>query len=231
MSGRPLTLEGATARYGDRTALDSVSLSVEAGDFLCVAGSNGSGKSTLLRAALGLVPLSSGRVALGVPAGYAPQSEDVERGFPATVWEAVLTGTQRPWHFRVTRSDRDAAAAAMTDLGILDLASRRVGELSGGQARRMLLARALCGRRRLLLLDEPGAGLDAAMRRVLYGLLGRLLREGTAIVMVTHDLDEVSGLSPRVAVMEHGRLAFIHDMRHDMRHDARDGNVGKGEAG
>ncbi len=209
-----LKLENVTVRYGGLTALEDLSLTVEAGDFLCVVGSNGSGKSTLFKAALGLVPLSSGRVRRSGSVGYAPQSgtqNGMERDFPATVRETVLAGTQRPWHFFMDRADREAAEKALSALGLHDLAGRRIGALSGGQAQRVYLARALCVRHDLLLLDEPCAGLDPAMKRVLYDLLERLGKKGTAVVMVTHELDEAGALARRVAVMEHGRLAFVQE--------------------
>ena len=209
-----LKLEGVTVRYGGTVAVEGVSLAVEEGELLCVAGSNGSGKSTLLRGILGLVPLAGGRVERG-RAAYVPQLEDASRDFPATVWEVVLTGTQRPgWRIPLySRSDRRAAARALSDLGLTRLARQGVATLSGGQMRRVLLARAFCAHAGLLLLDEPCTGLDPAMRRVLYDLLGRLRRdEGTAVLMVTHDLNEVRAFAGqgagRVAVMEHGRLAF-----------------------
>ncbi|MCR4818128.1 MAG: ABC transporter ATP-binding protein [Fretibacterium sp.] len=211
-----LRLENVTVRYGGTVAVDGVSLAVEEGELLCVAGSNGSGKSTLLRGILGLVPLAEGRVERG-RAAYVPQAEDSGPDFPATVWEVVLTGTQRPgWQLPLySRSNRRAAAKALADLGLTRLARQGVGTLSGGQMQRVLLARALCGHAGLLLLDEPCAGLDPAMRRVLYDLLGRLRRdEGKTVLMVTHDLNEVRAFAgqgpipPRVAVMEHGKLAF-----------------------
>lgn len=211
-----LKLEEVTVRYGGTVAVDGVSLAVEEGELLCVVGSNGSGKSTLLRGILGLVPLAGGKVERGRTA-YVPQAEDSSRDFPATVWEVVLTGTQRPgWGLPLySRSNKRAAAKALAGLGLTRLARQGVGTLSGGQMRRVLLARALCGHAGLLLLDEPCTGLDPAMRRVLYDLLGRLRRdEGTAVLMVTHDLNEVRAfagqgpLATQVAVMEHGRLAF-----------------------
>ena len=211
------TLENVTVRYGALTALDRVSLSVDEGEFLCVAGSNGSGKSTLLKAAIGLAPVESGHVVLNGSVGYAPQAgsaTEAERMFPATVREVVLTGTQRPRHFFMSRNDREAAEKALGDFGLTDLADRMIGELSGGQVQRVFLARALCAPHELLLLDEPCAGLDPSMRRILYDMLLRLSKNGTAVVMVTHELGELASMgeakstSCRVVMMEHGQIGI-----------------------
>ena len=161
-----------------------------------------------------MIPLAGGRVALETgPDGavYVPQVEGADRDFPATVWEIVLTGTQRrgrriPFY---TRSDKEAAKAALSAFEISDLAGRRIGKLSGGQMQRVLLARAMCRGPKLLLLDEPCSGLDADSRRGFYELLARLNRERrTTIVMVSHDLDEVAARASRVAVMAR-RLLFM----------------------
>lgn len=208
-----LTVEDLTVRYGAARAVDRATFSVGAGEFLCVMGANGSGKSTLLRGILGLVP-TEGYVLRTPHTGYVPQREGIEPGFPATVQEVVLTGTQGAWPQGLgwrfpfyRREDREAAQEAMSALGISDLAGRRIGALSGGQIRRALLARALCGRPTLLLLDEPCAGLDGAAHQALHEFLGRLRRErGTAVVMVTHDLEDAKALADRVVVMEAGRL-------------------------
>ncbi|MCR5346207.1 MAG: ATP-binding cassette domain-containing protein [Fretibacterium sp.] len=216
-----LKLENVTIRYGGTVVVDGVSLAVEEGELLCIAGANGSGKSSLLRGILGLVPLAGGRVERG-RAAFVPQSEDADRDFPATVWEVVLTGTQCPgWRLPLySRSGRKAAARAIADFGLTSLARHEVGTLSGGQMRRVLLARALSGHTGLLLLDEPCTGLDPAIRRLLYGLLGRRCHEeGTAVLMVTHNLNEVrafageEALSGRVAFMEHGRLSVAGPLR------------------
>lgn len=212
--GALLTLSHVSIAYGSIVAVEDVSFDVAEGEFFCIVGANGSGKSTLIRGILGLTPLAGGRVDLETGldgAAYVPQVEGADRDFPATVWEIVLTGTQRrgrriPFY---TRSDKEAATAALSAFEISDLAGRRIGKLSGGQMQRVLLARAMCRGPKLLLLDEPCSGLDADSRRGFYELLARLNRERrTTIVMVSHDLDEVAAHASRVAVMAR-RLLFV----------------------
>ena len=209
-----LALSHVSIAYGSTVAVEDVSFDVAEGEFFCIVGANGSGKSTLIRGILGLTPLAGGRVDLEAGldgAAYVPQVEGADRDFPATVWEIVLTGTQRrgrriPFY---TRSDKDAASAALDAFEIADLTGRRIGKLSGGQMQRVLLARAMCRGPKLLFLDEPCSGLDADSRRGFYELLARLHRERrTTIVMVSHDLDEVAARASRVAVMAR-RLLFV----------------------
>ena len=212
-NGVLLALSHVSIAYGSTVAVEDVSFDVAEGEFFCIVGANGSGKSTLIRGILGLIPLAGGHVDLETGsdgAAYVPQVEGADRDFPATVWEIVLTGTQRrgrrvPFY---TRADKSAALAALDAFEIADLAGRRIGKLSGGQMQRVLLARAMCRGPKLLLLDEPCSGLDADSRRSFYDLLARLHRERrTTIVMVSHDLDEVAARATRVAVLER-RLLF-----------------------
>ena len=167
--------------YSDdkRVAVEHASFKIEAGEYACIIGSNGSGKSTLVKGIVGLVPVTSGEVIHALsPEQYAYLSQitEVERDFPATVREVVLTGMQRsgrrfPFY---TREDRKKAADAMETLDITDLADYRIGNLSGGQKQRVLLARALCREPKLLILDEPCAGLDPAITAEFYSLIDHI---------------------------------------------------------
>ena len=208
-----LSLRGIVIRRGDRDVVRGVSLEVAAGECLCITGPNGSGKSTLLQGMLGLLPLAEGSVSLGaVPVGYVPQVEGAEREFPASAWEVVLAGTQRPgWRLPLYRAaDRMAAARALEAVGALSLARHRIGDLSGGQLQRVMLARALCGRPALLLLDEPCNGIDPAGRQSFHELIAALqANEGMTVVAVSHHRGEIEALADRVAVMQEGRLAFL----------------------
>jgi zinc transport system ATP-binding protein len=211
-----LSLKDVTIAYDSVVAVEDVSFNVEKGDFFCVVGANGSGKSTLIRGILGLEPLLRGTVSFGVDrdrVSWVPQVEAADRDFPATVREIVLTGTQKRGGlvFFYTAADRRNADAAMEFFEIEDLAGRRIGELSGGQHRRMMLARAMCRDPDLLLLDEPCSGLDADAKRAFYDWLNRLHDErGATIVMVSHDLDEVELRATRIAVLDR-RLVFLGD--------------------
>jgi len=166
-----LAIDGLWVRYNNHPALEDVSLLVSKGDILGIIGPNGAGKSTLLKTILGLIPAWRGQIrVLGEPVatnrrlvGYMPQVEQVDWDFPVTAGDVALMGryARRGLLRRTTGEDREAAAAALDRVGILDLRNRLIGELSGGQRRRVLLARALANQPELLLLDEPMAGLDA----------------------------------------------------------------------
>ncbi|MBR1657097.1 MAG: ATP-binding cassette domain-containing protein [Synergistaceae bacterium] len=203
-----LKLVDAVIKYGDTPAINGVSLIARSGEMIFITGSNGSGKSTLTKGIAGLLPLSSGTLERTPKMSYVPQYEDADRDFPASAGEIVLTGTQRPGKLFTTRSDREAALSAMSALGIDGLSGKEIRTLSGGQLRRVFLARAVCGKPELLLLDEPCAGLDAHSHEVLFGVLRGLLSEGCAVVMVTHDISDIDGIpEARIIRISHGRIA------------------------
>ena len=202
-----LRLAHAVIKYGDVMAIDDVSLSVDAGEFVFITGANGSGKSTLTRGIAGLLPLSSGTIERTHRLGYVPQFEDADRNFPASVWEIVITGTQGEGSLFYSMSSKRKAIHAMDELNIRDLAKCRIGTLSGGQLRRVLLARALCGEPELLLLDEPCAGLDADSHALLFSVLRKSVDAGCGVIMVTHDASDLEGIhADRVITLSHGRI-------------------------
>lgn len=204
-----LTLEHVSIAYENEHefAVEDVSFSISEGEYICLVGSNGSGKSTLLKGITGLVPLSSGRILRQIRSdecGYLSQSNLIGKDFPATVYEVVLSGTQtrekRSPFYR--REDRRKAEQSMELFGVETLKNRRIGHLSGGQQQRVLLARAFCREPKLLLLDEPCAGLDPVMTREFYEILERLHKErGIAILMASHDMEQVSDYAERVIEM------------------------------
>jgi zinc transport system ATP-binding protein len=169
-------------------------------------GPNGAGKTTLLKAMLGLVPISKGRIELfGRPrgdrtrndgVGYVPQRHAVPPGFPASVADVVMMGRLRGLGtLRIPRAaDREAVRATLERVGLLALADRPVGRLSGGEQRRVMLAQALCASTRLLVLDEPTIGLDLPAEHDFYALLRRLQDEFTlTVIAVSHDLVALAG--------------------------------------
>ncbi len=210
-----LKLTNAVIKYGDITAVNGVSMSVWAGEFVFITGANGSGKSTLTKGIAGLLPLSSGTRTLTGRLGYVPQIEEADRNFPARVSEIVITGTQgkkgKSGLF-YTAHDKHMAFQAMASLGITDLAGRGIDMLSGGQMKRVLLARALCGEPELLLLDEPCAGLDAESHELLFSVLRQCIDSGCAVVMVTHDASDLEGIrANRVITLSHGKAVINPD--------------------
>ncbi len=203
-----LRIKDAVIKYGDNPAVNGVSLTAGAGEMVFITGANGSGKSTLTKGIAGLLPLSSGTLVRTPRMSYVPQYEEADRDFPARAGEIVLTGTQRPGKLFHTRNDRNQAESAMKALGIYDLADKEIRTLSGGQLRRVFLARAICGKPELLLLDEPCAGLDAHSHEVLFSILRGIMSEGCAVVMVTHDISDIDGIPEgRVIRISGGRIA------------------------
>lgn len=190
-----ISCEHLTMKYDGRTAVDDVSFALEAGDYLSIVGENGSGKSTLIKGLLGLIKPASGAVLFSGlnrrEIGYLPQQTEAQKDFPASVAEVVSSGclSRRTFPPFYTAADKRLVRETLEKLEIGGLAKKCYRELSGGQQQRVLLARALCATRKLLLLDEPVAGLDPVITAQLYALIDRLNREhGITVIMVTHDV-------------------------------------------
>lgn len=181
--------------YDGREILHNLNLRVNAGDYLCIVGENGSGKTTLMNTILGLQQPTSGKVLTGEglrqsEIGYLPQQTVVQKDFPATVREIVLSGCQgkcglRPFY---TKEEKRLASENIERMGITPLEKRCYRELSGGQQQRVLLARALCATEKMLLLDEPAAGLDPMVTEDMYGLIRELNKDGITVIMISHDI-------------------------------------------
>jgi zinc transport system ATP-binding protein len=192
-----ITCENVSFGYNGHRVVRGLSFTVQAGDYLCVVGENGSGKTTLLKGVLGLLSPLEGSLTFaasmkGKGTGYLSQQSAAKKDFPAGVREVVLSGMTggmglRPFY---SRREKETAEENMRLLEIADLKNRCFRELSGGQQRRALIARALCATQTLLALDEPASGLDPLVTAELYALLQKLNHEtGIAIIMVTHDTE------------------------------------------
>jgi zinc transport system ATP-binding protein len=196
-----LEFDDVSLSFDGTAVLQDVSLRVPRGGFVALIGPNGGGKSTLLKLALGLFGPDRGvvRVLGTTPAaarprvGYVPQFATFRRDFPVSVREVVLHGRlgRRAWWRPLAEADRAAAAAALGEVGMHDLAARPIARLSGGQLQRVLIARALAVEPELLLLDEPTAHVDTRAETGLFDLLAAL-RSRMTIVMVSHDIGLVS---------------------------------------
>ncbi len=231
-----LTLDRVTLGYENLIAAQDISAQVEVGDYLVVVGENGSGKSTLVKGMLGLLAPWKGAIIMGdglkkSEIGYMPQQTAAQRDFPASVGEVVLSGclNRRGLKPFYGRKEKERADQAMALLSIQDLKNHCYRELSGGQQQRALLARALCATEKLLLLDEPTAGLDPMASQELYAIIRRLNREkGVAIVMVSHDVNAALNDARKVLCM-HRTLAFFGSVAEYIKSDC--GRFWRGGAG
>lgn len=203
MSEAPPALEvhDLTVAYHKKPVLWGIDFQVPAGKLVGIVGPNGAGKSTLIKAAMGLLPLSSGWVlAFGKPlrenrhrVGYVPQREEIDWDFPVSVMDVVLMGRygRLGWLKRPGRADRDLARACLDKVRMLPFADRQIANLSGGQQQRVFLARALAQESDLYFMDEPFAGVDAATEEAIIGLLRELCQAGRTVCVVHHDLASV----------------------------------------
>lgn len=230
---RPLVhLHDVSFGYGSDLVLDSVSLTVDRGDYLGLIGPNGSGKTTLLKLILGILPAPrQGQIELfGTPIqrfrewwriGYVAQkAASFNSGFPATVEEVVFTGrAPRRGLFRpFTAADRQAVYEALERVGMLAYKDRLIGRLSGGQQQRVFIARALVSQPELLILDEPTVGVDASAEAQFYQLIRTLRREmGLTVILVSHDIGVVGHEVSRLACLN--RRLFYHGSPDDFGTD------------
>jgi manganese/iron transport system ATP-binding protein len=213
-----LLVRDLRAGYGRHVALDGVSFSIEPGCLAGLVGPNGSGKSTLIKSILGLVKPWGGEVLVygrrGAAArallGYTPQTELVDWSFPVTALDVVTMGrySRLGLFRRPGRRDREAALSALERVRLAHLAGRQIGELSGGEQRRVLIARALAQDADLLLLDEPLAALDAAAQHDLLRLLEELRDEGKTLLVATHDLSCVAADFDHAILLNRSVIAF-----------------------
>lgn len=194
-----VSLKNVSVSLDGSKALDGISMTVKEGKFVSVIGPNGAGKTTMLRVVLGLLKPDEGEVkvfgmepkkARGL-VGYLPQSFSFDLSFPISVFDVALMGRYKGPFKPYTTEDEEAVIEALKEVGIYELKDKLIGELSGGQLQRVLLARALVRRPKLLLLDEPTSSLDPNARRSLYELLSTL-KERITIILVTHDISAVS---------------------------------------
>jgi zinc transport system ATP-binding protein len=210
-----VVVENVSFTYDGPPVLENVSLSVARGEMLGLVGPNGGGKSTFLKIILGLLNPNAGKVAvLGRPPGegrreigYVPQSTTFARDFPISVEEVVLIGRLGKTRLMGTYrgEDRRAAFTAMERTGICELRKRRLGELSGGQLQRVLIARAIAGEPQILILDEPTAHMDLRVEEDIFGLLKELNRHMT-IIVVSHDVGFISHYVTRAACLNRSLL-------------------------
>jgi len=211
-----LSCKDLVIKYENTTVISNLSFSVEYGDFLCIVGDNGAGKSTLMKVLLGLKQYSSGSVEYDHDfkrneIGYVSQLEEIDKDFPAGVREVIMQGCLNkhgllPFY---TAAEKQRADEVLKKLHIESLAEQSYSELSGGQRKRVLLARALMASGRLLLLDEPVAALDPIATRDFYDTLNKLHKEGMTIIMVSHDIHASIHHGTHILHLSHDIPTFI----------------------
>jgi zinc transport system ATP-binding protein len=225
-----IEIDNVSVDRGGVRVLEGITFTIRQGEFVGLVGPNGAGKTTLLKAILGLVPIAEGRIMLfGRPLGphtsdrrsigYVPQRAAVRPRFPATVEDVVMMG--RYAEIGLLRlpsaSDRREVARSLEWVGISGRARRPVGELSGGEQRRVLLAQALTASTKLLLLDEPTMGLDLPAEQEFYALLRRLQAElDLTVLIVSHDLVALAGEADQLMCIN--RRLHVHGNPEDVIH-------------
>ena len=243
MNETVISIERVCVEFDGAHVLEDVTIDIHAGDVIALLGPTGSGKSTLVRAILGLQPLDHGRITLfGISLrrfkqwqriALVPQRLPGASSIPVSVWETVLSGAISPrtrWR-PFSRGEKIAATQALKDVDLWDRRHSRLDTLSGGQQRRVLVARALASNADIIVMDEPTAGLDAENVSALARLLGELKSKGRTIIVVTHEIDAIEALVTRAIVLApsaHHSVqydgpppvpnSFAHDHHH--HHDA-----------
>lgn len=190
-----LTIKDLSLGYDSNIILEGLNFKVDTGDYLCIVGENGTGKTTLMKTLLSLQEAKGGQILFGDglkqnEIGYLPQQSETQRDFPATVEEIVLSGFVgqmglRPFY---SKKEKEIAKNNMMRMEIYALKDHCYRELSGGQQQRVLLSRALCATKKILLLDEPVAGLDPKVTIEMYAEIDKLNKDGITIIMISHDI-------------------------------------------
>lgn len=209
-----LAVRDLTVIYQDEPAIEHISLDVHAGERIAVIGPNGAGKSTLIKAIMGLVQPRSGSIELAQGGrerlGYVPQYEAVNWDFPVTVQDVVMMGCVRQigWLRWPGKHHWEIVHAALERVGLVDFAKRQVGQLSGGQRRRVFIARALAQQADMLVLDEPFSGVDASAQHSLMDVLESLQADGMTIILSTHDLNLAFHRFDKVLAIKRELIAY-----------------------
>jgi zinc/manganese transport system ATP-binding protein len=211
MSGPLLQLDGVGVRLGGRQVLSDVSFAVGKGEFAAIIGPNGAGKTTLIRVILGLSPTNAGRVIKDqLTVGYVPQKIVIDTDIPLRARDVVSLGLDghKLGISLPSRSRREKVEQALRDVGAYAYANARVGELSGGEQQRVLIAHALVSRPQVLLLDEPLANLDLKSEQEIVTLLGKLAREQEiAVLLSAHDMNPLLPVMDRIIYVANGKVA------------------------
>lgn len=211
-----LSCQNVSFAYEGNTAVRDLNFEVNNGDYLCIVGENGSGKSTLIKGLLRLKAPQSGSILMGdglLPneIGYLPQQTAAQKDFPASAYEVILSGrlSSRGILPFYSRHDKEVVEENIRRLHMEDIRNSCYRELSGGQQQRVLLARALCATEKMVLLDEPVAGLDPVVTHELYRLIQTLNKEmGITVIMVSHDIHSAVQYASHILHLNKSQLFF-----------------------
>ncbi len=203
-----IIVKNLSVKYNNHDVISNLNFQLNSGDFLCVVGPNGSGKTTLLKTLLGEIKPTSGKIIFDKSIksnfiGYMPQENRIDRNFPATAYEIISTGTLNRGLF-INKNSTEIIQSNIKLLGIEKIVKQSFSELSGGQRQKVLLARALCATRQLLILDEASNNLDYSSKISFYKTLKNLnSKQNLTIIMVTHDLDHQNLLGNKILSLDH----------------------------
>ena len=213
-----IKINNVSAGYNQEIVIENITCEISEGDFFGIIGPNGGGKSTLLKVILGLITPFRGTVDIfgsspknaRLYMGYVPQYTEYDKDYPITVMDVVLMGRRSkrglyPWY---AKEDREFSIDALKKVNMIKYKNRHISDLSGGQRQRVFIARALASHPKILLLDEPTAGIDKDMHESFYNLL-KILNKDMTIVLVTHDIGVISSHVTHVACLNH--FMFTHD--------------------
>ena len=213
-----LELRNLSAGYGQQPVIEGISVQIMSGKRVALVGPNGAGKSTLFRTIVGLLRPMSGNVLVNGwsdattrrQAAYVPQFEDVDWDFPVSVLDVTLMGLARQigWLRLPGNEHRRMALNALERVGMADFANRQIGQLSGGQKRRVFIARALAQGAHILLLDEPFSGVDHMAQQTLFTILDDLRNDGVTVLLATHDLNLVSSHFDELFILNRQLIAY-----------------------
>ncbi|WP_271253152.1 metal ABC transporter ATP-binding protein [Pseudanabaena sp. Chao 1811] len=215
-----IDIENVTVAYHGKVALHSANLQLKAGTICGLVGMNGAGKSTLFKSVMGFVKPMSGRVLInGLPirivqkkslVAYVPQTEEVDWNFPVSVHDVVMMGRYGYMNFlRMPKAlDRQVVRESLERVEMWEMRDRQIGELSGGQKKRAFFARALAQQGRVLLLDEPFAGVDVKTEKMMINLLMELRDAGYTVLVSTHDLESINTFCDQVVLINRTILAY-----------------------
>ena len=209
-----ISVKNLSVSYGNIEAINNINLDIEKGDFLCITGPNGGGKTTLLNSLLGLIKPDSGEIIIkgeklsksSAKISFVPQSSSLDRNFPISVIDTVLTGGLgkglHPFK-KFSIKEKQKASEVLKKVGLEDFSKRQISELSGGEFQRLLIARAVYSNPEILILDEPTSNVDAAFESSIFSLLQDLNKQGMTIIAVTHNLKAAAEIPNKTVFINH----------------------------